>query len=39
MGTNIARKIMGQPFDATQNLGKSSTWREADLLNTVQGLL
>jgi hypothetical protein len=39
MWTNIALKNMGQPFDAKQNLGNSSTWREADLLNAVQRLL
>jgi hypothetical protein len=39
MGRNIALRIMGQPFGATQNLGESSTWTEADLLSNVQGLL
>ncbi|KAF2265422.1 hypothetical protein CC78DRAFT_532483 [Lojkania enalia] len=39
MGRNIALKIIEQPFDATQNLGESSTWTEIDLLGNVRGLL
>ncbi|PVH93350.1 hypothetical protein DM02DRAFT_676905 [Periconia macrospinosa] len=39
MGRNIALKIMGQPFGATQNLNGEGTWTEADLLGNIQGLL
>lgn len=39
MGRNIALKIIRQPFGAAENLGESSTWTEADLLDNIQGLL